>query len=69
MEIALQPKSDNTYTAKYRNLQSEFRTNVLKEPFGYGPNKNSNSKYGNMLVNGEITGSNFISDAAFFGFW
>lgn len=65
MKIGPQSKSDNLFTEKYRKLQSEYRANVLKEPFGIGPNKNLTTKYGNMLVNGEVTGSNFISHAAF----
>lgn len=65
MDKGHQSDSDNLFTAKYRKLQSEYRDNILKEPYGYGPNKNSNNKYGNILINGENTGSNFISDAAF----
>ena len=58
-------ESDNSFTAKYRKLQSEYRATILKEPYGNGPNKNSKNKYGNILINGENTGSNFISNAAF----
>lgn len=64
-DIGPQAKSDSVFTAKYRLLQSEYRAKVLKEAYGAGPNKNSKTKYGNMLVNGEESGSNFISDAAF----
>jgi len=65
MEIGPQAKSDRSMTAKYRLLQSTYRAEVLKEDFGHGPTKNSETRYGNMLINGEESGSNFISDAAF----
>jgi PD-(D/E)XK nuclease superfamily len=65
IEIGNQPESDNSFIAKYRKLQSKYRANILKEPYGFGPNKNSKNKYGNMLVNGDKTGSNFISNSAF----
>jgi len=65
MEIGPQAKSDNKFTRKYRKLQSEYRANILRVPFGFGPTKNSNTKYGNMLINGEKTGHNFISNNAF----
>ncbi|MCP4158869.1 MAG: hypothetical protein GY760_02240 [Deltaproteobacteria bacterium] len=65
MELGNQVKSDNKITKKFRLLQSKYRANVLKKRYGLGPNKTSKIKYGNMLVNGENTGSNFISDAAF----
>jgi hypothetical protein len=58
-------KSDNKFTAKCRALQSKYRKEVLKEPCGKGPYKNSESEFGNMLINGETTGSNFLSKAAF----
>lgn len=65
-EIGPQAKSDNAVTAKYRLIQSEYRTNILNEDYGIGPNKTSKNKYGNMLVDGESTRSNFISDNAYF---
>jgi hypothetical protein len=65
MEKVSPPKSDNKFTAKCRVLQSRYRDLKLKEPHGFGPTKGSDKKYGNMLVNGEQTGSNFISKAAF----
>lgn len=64
-EMHKKAKSDNLLTAKYREIQSQYREEVLKEPCGYGPNKNSQNKYGNMLINGKETGSNFISEVAF----
>jgi PD-(D/E)XK nuclease superfamily len=65
IEKANLPKNENPFTAKYRKLQSDYRDNVLKEPYGHGPNKNSETKYGNMLIDGKKTGSNFISNSAF----
>ena len=65
MEIGPQAKGESPFTAKYRKMQSEYRANVLRVPFGKGPKKNSDTYYGNMLVNGDKTGLNFISDAAF----
>lgn len=65
MEIHPMPNFENKFTAKCRLLQSMYRNDVLKEPYGKGPNINSKEYYGNMLVDGELTGSNFISQAAF----
>jgi len=65
MEIGPQAKGESPFTAKYRKMQSEYRANVLEVKFGKGPNENSDTYYGNMLVNGDKTGLNFISDAAF----
>jgi hypothetical protein len=65
MEIGPQSKSDNAMTAKYRLLQSKYRAEVLGEECGVGPTRNRTTRYGNMLANGEETGSNFISEAAF----
>jgi len=65
MDIGPQSKSDNAFTAKCRLLQSKYRAEKLKESCGYGPTKNSKKAYGNMLCNGEVTGSNFISKTAF----
>jgi hypothetical protein len=53
------------FVTKYRAKQSTYRENILKEPAGFGPNRISTVSHGNMLVNGEITGSNFISKIAF----
>jgi len=60
-----QSRSDNAFTKKYRQKQSEYRANVLKVPCGVGPNKGSKNKYGNMLMDGHKSGLNFISEAAF----
>lgn len=59
------PEKEDKFTAKRRLKQSQYRHDVLKESYGYGPDSTSQSKYGNMLVNGEITGSNFVSKSAF----
>jgi len=59
-------ESDNKFKAKCRALQNHYRENVLNDKeMGYGPTRKSKNKYGNMLLNGAITGHNFISDAAF----
>lgn len=65
MDLGPKSKSDNKFTQKCRLLQSKYRTNVLNEPYGFGPSRNSKKKYGNMLVDGEKTGLNFISETAF----
>jgi len=64
-DIGPQNKSDNKFVAKCRSHQSTYRCEILKENYGFGPTKNSENKFGNMLINGEKTGSNFISPAAF----
>jgi hypothetical protein len=65
MELGPKSDSDNKFTAKCRLLQTTYRIDILKEPCGNGPSENSDSKHGNMLINGKISGSNFISDSAF----
>ena len=65
MEIGRQSSSDTKFVGKCRLQQSKYRAEVLNEPFGYGPNKNSPDKYGNMLVDGEKTGTNFITKNAY----
>lgn len=63
--MEIDPISDNKFTAKCRLLQTTYRRDILKEPCGNGPSENSDSKHGNMLINGKVTGSNFISESAF----
>ena len=65
MNIGPQSKSDRKDIARYRLFQSEHRLKILKEKYGFGPHKISKTRYGNMLINGEETGSNFITDTAF----
>lgn len=65
MDIGPQSPSDNKFTAKCRLFQSRYRTDILKEPYGNGPTKNSKKTFGNMLVNGGASGSNFISITAY----
>lgn len=65
MDTSNLPSKENKFTAKCRLLQNEYRANVLKEPCGTGPYKTSKDLLGSMLQNGEGTGSNFISPAAF----
>lgn len=55
-----QSESDHPFRRKARLLQSYYRTKVLKEPFGVGPNRTSDSPYGNMLREGTSTGMNFL---------
>jgi len=53
--------ADNPFAAKARFLQSWYRVNVIKENvFGFGPEENSKTKYGNILVDGQKTGMNFL---------
>lgn len=58
--------TDSTFVAKYRLKQSEYRKKVLKEmKCGIGPKRTSTDHIGNYLINGEKTGKNFLTDAAF----
>src|SRR4051812_11147966 len=53
--------SDSAFAAKARFLQSWYRANKLDEnSYGFGPEENSTTKYGNILINGKFTGSNFL---------
>lgn len=53
--------ADNPFAAKARFLQSWYRSHILiEENYGFGPDENSKTKYGNILVNGHITGKNFL---------
>jgi len=65
MDIGPQSESDGVFQAVCRLGQSRYRAEVLKEDYGYGPHEGSEGKYGNMLDNGEESGSNFISKSAF----
>ena len=63
LEIKFGPKStgDKGIAAKARFLQSWYRVNELKQKqFGFGPEENSKTKYGNILVDGNKTGLNFL---------
>ena len=58
--------SDNAFASKARFLQSWYRVNILKQKnYGFGPVENSKTKYGNILINGEQTGSNFLTNETF----
>ncbi len=59
------PTSDNRFTALCRLHQAKHRATILNEDYGYGPYKRSRSRYANMLIDGEESGSNFITTAAF----
>lgn len=57
---------DNPFAARARFHQSWYRQDVLKEDdYGFGPDKNSPIRYGNILVNGEMSGRNFLSPEIF----
>ncbi len=61
------PTSDKSdFIRKARFLQSWYRVNVLNEKtYGNGPNENSPTKNGNMLVDGINSGANFLSPEIF----
>ncbi len=60
-----QSSSDNKFAKKCRLLQSWYRHTILKQDCGYGPSKTSHVTYGNMLKDGEVTGSNFLTPETF----
>jgi hypothetical protein len=64
-DIGPKSKSDNKVKSKYRLHQSKYRCEILREDYGFGPTETAKNKYGNMLIDGEKSGSNFISPAAF----
>lgn len=58
--------TDSPFAAKARFHQSWYRENVLKEhEYGFGPEATAKTKYGNILVNGQHTGSNFLTPLIF----
>lgn len=65
LDIGPQYGSDSAFMRECRLQQSHYRATVLQQPCGVGPACSSNTRYGNMLVDGDITGSNFVSEAAF----
>lgn len=64
-DIGPQYVGDSAFMRQCRLQQSHYRATVLQQPCGVGPAFNSTSRYGNMLVDGGISGSNFVSEAAF----
>ncbi len=65
-DIGPQCRSDSPFTARMRFHQSWYRSTVLRVPCGTGPNKDSTSRYGNMLTTGDgERGLNFVSPEAF----
>jgi len=65
-DIGPQYKRDAPFTAQMRFHQSWYRANVLKIPYGIGPQKNSKNKYGNMLTSKDgYQGSNFLTPEIF----
>jgi len=65
IDIGPQSSSDSKFVRKCRLHQSKYRAEILYETYGFGPTKNSTKRYGNMLVDGEHTGSNFLTETAF----
>jgi len=59
-----QSSSDNSFTAKARFLQSVWRV-VNRLQIGVGPTKNSKTTYGNMIIDGELSGKNFFYPETF----
>lgn len=60
-----QSGGDNIFTRKARLLQSMYRIELEEFECGFGPNKNSKEKYGNMLFNGEKSAKNFFFKETF----
>lgn len=52
------------FTQKCREQQGRYRER-MGEPMGKGPGRDSKNKHTNMLVNGEVTGKNFVNEFAF----
>lgn len=59
-----QSSTDNLFTKHCRLLQSWYRVEVLKQA-SYGPWRVGGRPVGSVLVDGEQTGANFITCAAF----
>lgn len=66
LDLGPQYSGDTSFASRMRKHQSWYRANVLGLPYGFGPTKNSQSKYGNMLPpeDGEA-GRNFLSSSIF----
>ncbi len=57
---------DTSFASRMRKHQSWYRANVLRLPYGFGPIKNSHSRYGNMLAPEEReVGRNFLTSGIF----
>lgn len=57
-----QSNSDNLFRARIRRHQSWYRHEILKLPYGYGPNPGSTSYYGSMLgADAADAGLNFLT--------
>ena len=52
------------FTEKCRAIQGRFRES-MGEPMGVGPLKTSERRHVNMLVDGELTGKNFVDEFTF----
>jgi hypothetical protein len=54
------------FVAKARLLQSWYRLNILgQKEYGFGPEEKSSTKYGNILVEGNKSGLNFLDPEIF----
>jgi hypothetical protein len=59
-------KADSPFAAKARFLQSWYRAEVLEQnEYGFGPEANSKTRYGNILIDGQKNGLNFLSPDIF----
>jgi PD-(D/E)XK nuclease superfamily protein len=65
IDLGPQAKSGRRLQKNARLLQSHYRATVLKQDYGSGPNKNSANKYGNMLIDGDLSGANFLTKEVF----
>lgn len=68
-DLGPQSESDNPFTTRARKLQSLWRAENGLD-IGVGPDKKSNkkgipTKYGNMIVDGELNGKNFYFPETF----
>ena len=65
-DLGPQFSGDSFLASRVRKHQSWYRANVLRLPYGFGPTKNSQSKYGNMLMpeDGD-SGRNFLTSEIF----
>ena len=52
------------FTKQCRAKQGAFREE-MGEPMGVGPWRTSEHKHTNMIVNGEVTGKNFVNEDVF----
>lgn len=64
MDLGPQCPSDDRFKARMRRHQSWYRANILKAPYGVGPERSSTKLYGNMLTPADgAAGKNFLTPA------